>query len=553
MKKTTLILVLWTLTCCLQACKQKSERSVDLTLTEVTTEAVTDAAAPPPPACMPATKCCEIVMTENGTYAAQEQNVSMANKGDYNTEAYDNIVENEFKEATKNPLSTFSIDVDKASYANIRRFITQNQLPPNGAVRIEEMINYFDYNYPQPTNEHPFSINTEYGTCPWNTSHQLVLVGLQGKEFKQETTAPFNLTFLLDVSGSMDEPNKLPLVKESIKLLVDKMRNEDYMSIVVYAGSSGLVLKPTNGKNKEKIYEALDNLEAGGSTAGGEGILLAYKTSKENFDKNKINRVILATDGDFNVGASSDDELVRIIEKQRESGVYLTVLGFGTGNYKDSKMEKLADKGNGNYAYIDNLLEAKKSLVKEMGGTLQTIAKDVKIQVEFNPAKVKGYRLIGYENRVLNNEDFNDDTKDAGELGAGHTVTALYEIIPAGSNEKISKTDELKYQKTDMQPTALNTNELMTVKFRYKKPNENNSKLFEHIVNVNEFNRTISNNFKWASVVAQFGLVLRDSKFKGTSNYKDLLAQAKINKSNDNEGYRAEMIQLIEKAELLKR
>lgn len=549
MKKITLILAMWTLICCLQACKQKSESGTE-EVTEVTTEtseAVADMASPA--ACYEL-QPDEIVFDNKSTnsYTSNQKT-----KENYNTEAYDNIIENEFKEATKNPLSTFSIDVDKASYANIRRFITQNQLPPNGAVRIEEMINYFDYNYPQPNNEHPFSINTEYGTCPWNSAHQLVLIGLQGKEFKQENTLPFNLTFLLDVSGSMNEPNKLPLVKESIKLLIDKMRDEDYMSIVVYAGSSGLVLKPTNGKNKEKIYDALDNLQAGGSTSGGEGIMLAYKTAKENFNKDKINRVILATDGDFNVGASSDDELVRIIEKQRESGIYLTVLGFGTGNYKDSKMEKLADKGNGNYAYIDNLLEAKKSLVKEMGGTLQTIAKDVKIQVEFNPAKVKAYRLIGYENRVLNNEDFNDDTKDAGELGAGHTVTALYEIIPAGSNEKLSKTDELKYQKTDIQPTALNTNELMTVKFRYKKPDENKSRLLEHIVNKNEFNRTISNNFKWASVVAQFGLVLRDSKFKGTANYKELLAQAKTSKAIDYEGYRAEMIQMIEKAELLKR
>ena len=543
MKKTTLILALWTLICCLQACKQKA---IESATSEVTTEAVDASSYVVCHDLQPQ----QVVLDKNssGSY-----NVNETAKEEYNTEAYDHIVENEFKEATKNPLSTFSIDVDKAAYANVRRFITQNQLPPNGAVRLEEMINYFDYNYPQPTNEQPFSINTEYGTCPWNTAHQLVLIGLQGKEFKQENTPPFNLTFLLDVSGSMNEPNKLPLVKESMKLLIDKMRAEDYISLVVYAGSSGLVLKPTNGKNKEKIYEALDNLEAGGSTAGGEGILLAYKTAKENFDKKKINRVILATDGDFNVGASSDDALVSIIEKERESGVYLTVLGFGTGNYKDAKMEKLADKGNGNYAYIDNLLEAKKSLVKEMGGTLQTIAKDVKIQVEFNPAKVKGYRLIGYENRVLNNEDFNDDTKDAGELGAGHTVTALYEIIPAGSKEKLSNTDELKYQKADMQPTALNTNELMTVKFRYKKPNENNSKLLEHIVNVNEFNRTISNNFKWASVVAQFGLVLRDSKFKGNANYKDLLAQAKIAKSNDYEGYRSEMIQLIEKADLLKK
>ncbi|MFN8295637.1 MAG: VWA domain-containing protein [Chitinophagales bacterium] len=538
MKKLLFSIVLCVLIYCIQGCKmkQKSEEATE-SISEVTVEAV-DEAKPLPDAV---------------SYELQPEDIMLNQKEvDYNTEQYDHIQENEFKSAKQQPLSTFSIDVDRASYANVRRFITSNQLPPAGAVRIEELVNYFDYKYPQPAT-HPFSINTEYGTCPWNKEHQLVLIGLQGKEFKQENTPPFNLTFLLDVSGSMDEANKLPLVKESMKLLIDKMRDEDYISIVVYAGNSGLVLKPTNGKNKEKIYEALDNLQAGGSTAGGEGIELAYKTARENYAKNKINRVILATDGDFNVGVSSDDALVRLIERERISGVFLTVLGFGTGNYKDSKMEKLADKGNGNYAYIDNLLEAKKSLVKEMGGTLQTIAKDVKIQVEFNPAKVKGYRLVGYENRLLNNEDFNDDTKDAGELGAGHTVTALYEIIPAGSNEEIGKTDALKYQKTDMQLSALNSDELMTVKFRYKLPNEDKSILLEHIVKAKTLNATITNNFQWASTVAQFGMLLRDSKFKGNTNYKNLLAQAKAYKSNDDEGYRAEMIQLIEKAEMLKR
>lgn len=538
MKKLLFPILLCGLIYCIQGCKmkQKSEEATE-SISEVTVEAV-DAAKPLP----------------NGvSYELQPEDIMLNQKEvDYNTEQYDHIQENEFKSAKQEPLSTFSIDVDKASYANVRRFITDNQLPPAGAVRIEELVNYFDYKYPQPATQ-PFSINTEYGTCPWNKEHQLVLIGLQGKDFKQENTPPFNLTFLLDVSGSMDEANKLPLVKESMKLLIDKMRDEDCMSIVVYAGSSGLVLKPTNGKNKEKIYEALDNLQAGGSTAGGEGIQLAYKTARENYAKNKINRVILATDGDFNIGVSSDDALVRLIEKERTSGVFLTVLGFGTGNYKDAKMKKLADKGNGNYAYIDNLLEAKKSLVKEMGGTLQTIAKDVKIQVEFNPAKVKGYRLVGYENRLLNNEDFNDDTKDAGELGAGHTVTALYEIIPAGSKEEISKTDALKYQKKDIQLSALNTDELMTVKFRYKLPNEDNSILLQHIVKTKTLNAAITNNFQWASTVAQFGMLLRDSKFKGSSNYKNLLAQAKAYKSNDEEGYRAEMIQLIEKAEMLKR
>ena len=558
MKKVYFIMALWTLIFCLPACKHNQKTKVDsLTSTETYSSAL------PPPMSSPSNgktlSANEITLenasgyTNSGAGMAEKKEGLFLQQDRFNTEGYDHIVENEFKEATKNPLSTFSIDVDKASYANVRRFISENKLPPGGAVRIEEMVNYFDYKYPQPNDGHPFSINTEYGTCPWNKNHQLVLIGLQGKEFKQETTPPFNLTFLIDVSGSMDEPNKLPLLKESLKLLVDKMRDNDLISIVVYAGSSGLLLKPTNGKNKAIILNSLENMQASGSTAGGEGIKLAYKTAKENYDKEKINRVILSTDGDFNVGVSSDDELVKIIETERESGIYLTVLGFGTGNYKDSKMEKLADKGNGNYAYIDNLLEAKKSLVKEMGGTLQTIAKDVKIQVEFNPAKVKAYRLVGYENRLLNAEDFNDDTKDAGELGAGHTVTALYEIIPASSNETIPATDKLKYQKTDIQQTALNSSELMTVKFRYKKPDEDKSKLIEHIVNLNELNKTVSNNFQWASTVAEFGMLLRDSKFKGNVTFSNVLAQAKSAKSTDDEGYRSEMIQMIEKAEMLKR
>jgi Ca-activated chloride channel family protein len=413
---------------------------------------------------------------------------------DYNTEDYSSIAENEFKSARENPLSTFSIDVDNASYSNVRRFITQGSAPPKDAVRIEEMINYFSYDYPQPKAEHPFSINTEATVCPWDRTHQLVLVGLQGKDIPKENLPAANLTFLLDVSGSMEGPTRLPLVKKSLRLLIDQLREQDKVSIVVYAGAAGLVLPPTSGNDKKKILEALENLQAGGSTAGGAGIKLAYATARENYSKSGNNRVILCTDGDFNVGVSSDGELQRIIEKERESGVFLTVLGFGMGNYKDNKLETLADKGNGNYGYIDNLLEAQKMLVTQMGGTLNTIAKDVKIQIEFNPAKVKGYRLIGYENRLLAKEDFNNDKKDAGELGAGHTVTALYEIIPAGvANKYLDSVDALKYQST-----VLNSNdELMTVKFRYKEPKDSVSKLItQPLRSVDITTLTPSNNIK---------------------------------------------------------
>lgn len=463
---------------------------------------------------------------------------------DHNTEDYSNISENEFKSARENPLSTFSIDVDNASYSNVRRFIMQGSAPPKDAVRIEEMINYFTYDYPQPSKEHPFSINTESTVCPWDRTHQLVLVGLKAKDIPKENLPPANLTFLLDVSGSMEGPTRLPLVKKSLRLLVDQLREQDKVSIVVYAGAAGLVLPPTSGADKKKILEALENLQAGGSTAGGAGIKLAYATARENYSKNGNNRVILCTDGDFNVGVSSDGALQRIIEKERESGVFLTVLGFGMGNYKDNKLETLADKGNGNYGYIDNLLEAQKMLVTQMGGTLNTIAKDVKIQIEFNPAKVKGYRLIGYENRLLAKEDFNNDKKDAGELGAGHTVTALYEIIPVGTaNKYLDSVDALKYQSTVMNSSG----ELMTVKFRYKEPKDSVSKLITQPLKAADITTlTPSNNIKWAMAVAEFGQVLRDSKFKGNSTIESALANARHAKGKDDEGYRAEFIKLIE-------
>jgi Ca-activated chloride channel homolog len=469
-----------------------------------------------------------------------------------NTEDYDNISENGFHKAVDEPLSTFSIDVDAASYSNVRRYLNNNTLPPAGAVRVEELINYFTYAYPAPKDAHPFSINTEMANCPWNRDHKLVLIGLQGKKIPIENLPASNLVFLIDVSGSMNDPLKLPLVKESLKLLVDQLREEDKISIVVYAGAAGLVLPPTSGSNKTTIKDALERLQAGGSTAGGEGIKLAYKVARENLVKNGNNRVILCTDGDFNVGASSDGDLVRVIEKERESGVFLTVLGYGMGNYKDNKMQKLADKGNGNHAYIDGLSEAKKVLVNEFGGTLFTIAKDVKLQVEFNPVRVQGYRLVGYENRLLNKEDFNDDKKDAGELGSGHTVTALYEVIPVGVKSPFLKdVDALKYQSSG--PMGNASAELLTVKFRYKASEGGSSKMIEQpVLDKGLAFEMSSENLRFAAAVAQFGMLLRESEFKGTATFSSVVKTASAAKGKDVEGYRKEFIKLVKKAALIK-
>ncbi|MEH2190443.1 MAG: von Willebrand factor type A domain-containing protein [Nostoc sp.] len=470
----------------------------------------------------------------------------------FNTENYNRIEDNPFHRVENDPLSTFSIDVDTASYSNVRRFITQGELPPKDAVRIEELINYFTYNYPQPKGNRPFSVTTEVTAAPWNPQHKLVQVGLQGKRLESETLPPSNLVFLIDVSGSMDDPNKLPLVQQSLKLLVNKLRPEDRVSLVVYAGNAGLVLPATPGSQKSKILAAIDRLEAGGSTAGGQGIELAYKIAKQSFLKSGNNRVILATDGDFNVGVSSDGDLTRLIEQKRDQGIFLTVLGFGTGNYKDGKMEQLADKGNGNYAYIDTLLEAKKVLVNDLRGTLFTIAKDVKIQVEFNPAKVQAYRLIGYENRLLQNQDFNDDKKDAGDIGAGHSVTALYEIIPTGtkSDVKLPEVDPLRYQRSG--ETALNTagNELMQVKLRYKLPQDSTSQLITQTIQDDDLraDRIPSTNLRFAAAVATFGMVLRDSEYKGNANYDLVMKLATQAKGEDQEGYRGEFIRLVEQS-----
>jgi Ca-activated chloride channel family protein len=464
---------------------------------------------------------------------------------EFNTEEYAGINENIFHGALKNPLSTFSIDVDAASYSNMRRFIQNGQRPPVDAVRIEEMVNYFDYDYKQPEGEDPFSIYTEISTAPWNEQHKLVHVGLQGKKIPTENLPAANIVFLIDVSGSMEAPNKLQLLKASFKMLVEQLRQQDRVAIVVYAGAAGLVLPSTPGSEKKKIIEALDDLQAGGSTAGGAGIELAYSVALQNFKQGGNNRVVLATDGDFNVGESSNGGMERLIEKKRENGVFLTVLGFGMGNYKDSKMEILADKGNGNYAYIDNILEAQKVLVNEFGGTMFTIAKDVKIQVEFNPEKVQAYRLIGYENRMLRSEDFNNDKKDAGELGSGHTVTALYEIIPTGVNSDFFKIDELKYQKNQVVKNGANSKELLTIKLRYKKPDGDTSKLIVHpLIDSNVSLSKTSDDFRWSAAVAAFGMLLRESEFVKGYTYDTLIQLAQGARGEDKEGYRAEFINL---------
>lgn len=476
-----------------------------------------------------------------------------------NTESYAKKEENGFSSVSQNPLSTFSIDVDKASYSNVRRFLNDGQMPPQDAVRVEEMINYFNYDYQEPTKEHPFGVTTEYGNCAWNENHKLVLVGLQAKKIKKDNLPNSNIVFLLDVSGSMSDYNKLPLLKKGLIELVKELREKDRVSIVVYAGAAGVVLPSTSGDKKEEIIAALDKLNAGGSTAGGQGIELAYKIAKENFIKDGTNRVILCTDGDFNVGSSSDGDMERLIEKQRESGVFLTCLGFGMGNYKDSKLETLADKGNGNYGYIDDFQEARKMLVTEFSGTLFTLAKDVKIQIEFNPNYVAAYRLVGYENRLLNEEDFEDDTKDAGEIGVGHTVTALYEIIPVGVKSdflpKVSKKGKrLKYQNSEVSEAA-GSQELMTVKFRYKQPNGKKSTEFEEII-MNDIKTNNSENFVWTNAVAMFGMILTDSKYKKEKDselYKWILENAPNAKTKDEEGYRGEFIRLVKTAESLKK
>ncbi|MCS4301111.1 von Willebrand factor type A domain-containing protein [Chryseobacterium sp. BIGb0232] len=470
----------------------------------------------------------------------------------YNDEEYGKLVENPFELTKKQPLSTFSIDVDNASYSNIRRMINYGDKVDKDAVRVEEMLNYFKYDYPQPQKNQPFSINTEYGNAPWNSKHKLLKIGLQGENIPMDDLPASNIVFLIDVSGSMDEANKLPLLKSSLKVLLDQLRPQDKVGIVVYAGSAGVVLPSTSAGEKAQIIKALDNLQAGGSTAGGQGIELAYKLAQENFIKDGNNRVVLATDGDFNVGVSSTGGLETLIEEKRKTGIFLTCLGYGMGNYKDNKMETLADKGNGNYAYIDNMQEANKFLGREFAGSIYTIAKDVKIQIEFNPEFVQSYRLIGYENRKLRNEDFIDDKIDAGELGSGHTVTALYEIIPIGAqSEFLPKDTKLKYSSSS---SAKNfDNELATVKFRYKKPNEDKSQEITKVIEKESLSESkVSPDFKFASSVAWFGLVLRESKFIKNKDLKEIGNLAKEGRSIDTEGYRAEFIRLVESYKAIK-
>ncbi len=472
--------------------------------------------------------------------------------GDYdghNTEEYASINPNIFHSPLTEPLSTFSIDVDTATYSNVRRMLNNGQLPDASMIRIEELVNYFSYDYPEPRGEHPFSIYTELGECPWNTQHQLVHIGLKGRSIDLAEAAPSNLVFLIDVSGSMMPENKLPLVQRSLTMLVDNLRAQDRIGIVVYASGTRVVLPSTPGDQKLRIKEAINSLTAGGSTAGAAGIQLAYDTAAASMIRGGNNRVILCTDGDFNVGLSSMTALEELVVSNRNRGIFLTVLGYGMGNYKDNKVELLANRGNGNYAYIDTIMEAKKVLVNEMGSTLYTIAKDVKIQAEFNPAHVRGYRLIGYENRLLRPEEFRDDTVDAGELGAGHTVTAIYEIIPASSREAVAELDSLRYQSIQISPEARQSAEMMTVKLRYKEPDgETSIPLEQPVLNRPVRLRETSERYRFSAAVVGYGLMLQNSRFKGNLHWEMVKELAANSMSSDPHGYKAEFMELIQKA-----
>lgn len=473
-------------------------------------------------------------------------------------EEYSQFTENKFKMAREEPLSTFSVDVDAASYSNMRRFINRGELPYKDAVRIEELINYFSYDYAEPAGNDPVRITTEVGSCPWNSQNRLVKVGLKAKSLASDNLPASNFVFLIDVSGSMSGPTRLDLVKSSLKLLVNNLRKKDRVAIVVYASSTGEVLPSTSGENKQKIKEALNNLSAGGSTAGGAGIQLAYKIAKQNFIKGGNNRIILCTDGDFNVGVSSNEGLQRLIENERKTGVFLSILGYGMGNYKDSKMQTLAQAGNGNHAYIDNLQEANKVLVNEFGATMYTVAKDVKLQIEFNPNRVQAYRLVGYETRMLNKEDFNDDTKDAGEMGAGHTVTAFYEVVPVGVKMNIQgNVDPLKYQTEAKNPIQKRLGEsmhpdLLTVKLRYKQPNGSTSKKIE-VPLIDSNTNEVSDDFRFAAAVAMFGQVMKGSEYKGEGTFDKAIELAQSGYGNDSQGYRREFVRLMETAKGLTR
>jgi Ca-activated chloride channel family protein len=466
-------------------------------------------------------------------------------------ESYKLLRENPFRSVSDDPVSTFSIDVDTASYANIRRMLNLGSLPPPGAVRIEEMVNYFKYDYASPggKDEHPLAVYGDVARCPWNSEHRLLRVGIKGRELPPAQRPPCNLVFLLDVSGSMEPANKLPLFKRAMKMLVKRLDEGDTVGVVVYAANSSVALETTDCGQKDRILGVIDGLQADGSTNGGAGIKQAYKMAAEAFIKGGVNRVILCTDGDFNVGITDHDELVDLIRDRAKSGVFLSVLGFGTGNLKDDRLEELADKGNGNYAYIDTMTEARKVLIAEAGATLITIAKDVKIQIEFNPTRVSAYRLIGYENRILRREDFNDDRKDAGEVGAGYTVTALYEIVPAGTPLTRPVVDPLKYQKTYKLTPAATSKEMLTLKLRYKKPDGDKSTLITRVVpdNPEQIDESQS-DFRFAAAVASFGMILRGSQHSGTGSLDAVIETAQSARGEDPNGRRTEFVQLAKTA-----
>lgn len=497
---------------------------------------------------------CYSIATDRGRinthdYVADGEDRILQYEVDRYYEQYDKFDENKFETPLAKPLSTFGIDVDGAAYSNVRRFIQAGYLPPKDAVKIEEMVNYFNYDFTEPKSNEPFSITTEVSECPWKENNVLMEVGLKAKSIEMGEEQANNLVFLVDVSGSMDQPNKLPLLKKSLRLLVNQMQEDDFITIVTYAGASGLALPTTSGANKEAILDAIEKMTAGGSTAGEAGINLAYHMATQSFLEDGNNRVILATDGDFNVGVSNDYELTELIKKKKKSGVYLSVLGFGTGNLQSSKMEKLADNGNGNYYYLDNLNEAKKVLVDELGGTLVTVADDVKLQIEFNPEKVKSYRLLGYENRLLKEKDFDDDEKDAGDLGAGHSVIALYELELMDSLE-IHSSNDLRYQKKQKNPSKKINEELAVVSCRYKNPGETKSKLMECIID-SEIQMELPGDIGFASAVAEFALLLRESDYRGNASFDAVIERAQRYKGRDIHGYRAEFIELVKRAKIL--
>jgi len=519
----------------------------------VTTVTVGDAMAVAPPAVQALQYKVAGASIQSNKAIAASPNYLIVPPVNATNESYKTINENGFNDVKSNPLSTFSVDVDAASYSNVRRFINNGQLPPADAVRIEEMINYFKYDIKGPADNQPVAIHTELSSAPWNPKHRLLRIALKAKTIDVDKLPPSNLVFLIDVSGSMNQDNKLPLVKASLKILVDQLRPKDKVSIVTYAGQAGVALASTAGDEKEVIDDAIDNLNADGSTAGGEGIKMAYRIARENFMAKGNNRIIMATDGDFNVGPNSDEDMEQLIVKERESKVAISIMGYGMGNLKDSKMETLADKGNGNYAYIDNITEARKAFVTEFAGTLYTVAKDVKLQIEFNPAKVQAYRLLGYEDRMLNKEDFNNDRKDAGDMGSGHTVTALYELVPAGiRDDYAASVDPLKYQKNEAPATENGSEEMMTIKFRYKQNDSATSKM--SLITVNDKAETFdaaTADFRFAAAVAEFGMLLRDSQFKQQSTFQQAIKIAKAAKGGDQDGYRSEFVRLAESAALL--